>query len=206
MSWLSKIVHKIVNLVTGKKDSPAAAIANAPPPAAPAAGKGGLPGGVLKALQDAFADRTQSEIDANRSQTATPVPSKVFSDTLAEEYEKWFKTLHAGIMSPAPTALPALKTGLKIFEFTGWGTAFAAYWTSTTWTPSGIYTGGIVTNAPAMGAALQSEINTFITSGGSKTMEAFADRIATVLYTYTTGLTVQATLSVPPNTKVETVK
>lgn len=205
MSWLKRLVKKIVNLVTGKKDSdPASALQNAVPASAAAAGMGGLPAGVKKAVDVSFQDRNQNEMDVSKSAIA-PLPSKIFSDTLADEYDKWFKTLHAGIMVPNPIGLAALKAGLRIFKFASWGTALSVYWTTVVWLPSGIYTGGITTNAVVQAAGLQSEINSMLLSG-MRTSDEFANRIATILYTYTTGLTVQATLSVPPNTKVETVK
>lgn len=208
MSWIKKAIKKIINLVKGVTGA-AAAVSNPPIPApTPAAGMGNLPAGVLRSLERSFDDRNSGEIDANRS-SAAPLPSKILSDTLAEEYDSWFKTLHAGIMSPQPQGLAALKSSLRVYNFATWGAAFTAYWTAVIWLPSGVYTGGVTTNAPAQGVALQNEINTILrsefTSSKNKTVEDFADRIAGALHTYTTKLTVQATLSVPPNTKVETV-
>lgn len=203
MSWLKKLVKKIVNLVTGKKDSPTT-LANSMPRAAAASSFGGLTQGIISAVHKTANERVQGEIDANRSSQA-PLPSKTFSDTVAEEYDKWFKTTHAGIMSPAPTGLPALKTALRAYMFKGWGAGFAAYWQSTVWTPSGIYTGGVTINASTQGTSLQSQIDSSLRSQ-FQDMDSFARKIAELLHTYTTGLTVQATLSVPPNTKVETVQ
>lgn len=203
MGWLKKFVKKIVNLVTGKKDSPTT-LANSMPQVAAASPFASLTNGIISAVHKSANERVQSEIDSNRSSQA-PLPSKTFSDAVAEEYDKWFKTTHAGIMSPSPTGLSALKIALRVYMFKGWGTGFAAYWQSTIWSPSGIYTGGVTINASTQGTSLQSEID-----GALRTqfqdMDAFARKIAELLHTYTTGLTVQATLSVPPNTKVETVQ
>lgn len=206
MSWLKKLIKKVINLVTGgKSGTPAAAAArNQIPAAAAASGFGGLTSGIINAVHLSFDERKQDEIDANRPSRA-PLPSRTFSDTVAVEYEKWFKTTHAGIMSPAPVGLAALKTALRVYMFRGWGIAFASYWQSTIWMPTGVYTGGITANASAQGSALQSELDGLITKGFSD-MDSFARKIAELLHTYTTGLQVQATLSVPPNTKVETVQ
>jgi len=108
-------------------------------------------------------------------------------------------------MSPNPTGLTILKIGLRVFEMKGWGVAFATYWSTTTWLPSGVYTGGLTTNGIAQGAKMQLEIEKMLKDRSIKSSDDFADRIASMLSTYTTGLIVQATLSIPPNTKPETV-
>lgn len=203
MSWLSKLVKKIINVITGGGGSSSVA-QPVPAPTVPA-GPGSLKPDIRRVVQDAFEERNSGEIDASRSQISLPLPSKLFCDGIADAYEKYFRTLHAGIMSPSPIGLSALKTGLRVFDFLTWGNAFAVYWQSTVWTPTGVYTGGITTNAIVIGAALQSEINLLIFTERPRDMMTFADRIATILTTYTTQLLVQATLSVPPNTKVEKV-
>jgi len=205
MGFFKKLFKKIKDLL---KNGGRAASSPPIPSAAAPAGMGDLPARVLRALERSFEDRTQSEIDSNRV-SKTPLPSRVFCDTLAQEYDSWFRTLHAGIMSPNPTGLAALKSGLRTFMFSSWGVSFAAYWTSTTWLPTGVYTGGIVTNGTVQGAGLQSELTSMLTRtdalSDKNSMREFANRMAGILYTYTTGLIVQATLSVPPNTKTEKV-
>jgi hypothetical protein len=165
---------------------------------------------ITKAVRLAFDERNTSEIDANRANTA-PLPSKIFCDVVADEYDKWFRTLQVGFMHPVPSGLEALKTNLRSFYFTTWGTAFLSYWQTTVWPPDtiGLYLSGVFVNAPIAAAQLQSEINNLLFSEQPKSMlgspDAFAERIAEIISTYTTKLQVQAVLSIPPYTTTEFV-
>lgn len=166
-----------------------------------------LSSGIATVIDRSFVERT-SEIDTNRQSPAPPI-SKTFANGIAEEYDKWFRGCSAGLLSPSPTGLSTLKTALASHKFIGWGAAFSTYWMSTIWIPKGIYTGGITLNGVIVGGALQNEIDRMLlvdfAPESKKTMKDFADRIASILHTYTTKLLVQAALSVPPYTKTEIV-
>jgi hypothetical protein len=205
MSWLKRFVSKIINLVTkGKFEDPSAKkLLMAIPSAAAAAGSGTLTADIEKVLNFTLFERNQAEIDFNRT-ASSPLLSKAFCDKIAEEYEKWYKTLHAGVMPPNAVGLAALQTGLRIAGFSKWGVAFAAYWQTTIWMPTGVYVGGVATNAIAQGALLQVDIDNLIRTG-SKDIPEFANRIGDLLHKYTLNLTVQAGITVAPYTKVEKV-
>jgi len=163
--------------------------------------------GMRLAVQLAFEERDNNE---NAELTEIPLPSKIFCDTVAEEYDTAFRTAMAGLMFASPVDLVALQESLRTYEFQSWGESFAAYWQSTLWLPAGIYVSGVTTNHAALAAPLQAEIDDLIYLGQpaenyENTMEEFADRLASILYTYTTELIVQAVITPPPYTKTEMV-
>jgi hypothetical protein len=161
--------------------------------------------GVSRAVFLTVDERVRLEIETNRDAIVVPLPSRSFCDLVADEYDRWFRTLHAGPMSAAPAGLPALRRGLRSYLFASWGVSFSGYWQSVIWMPTGTHISGVMTNAVQIGAALQSDINRLMTSERPGSYGHFAERISDILYTYTTRLLVQATLSVSPYTRVESV-
>lgn len=125
---------------------------------------------------------------------------------VAAAYRKYYSDGRGDLMPVVAPPDAVLWPSLKPYLMSTWGTAFAAYWTATTFQPAADETIGVVTNGPAMGAALQAAIDPLLVQGmRSETVEAFARRIAGFLHTYTTGLVLVVTLNHPPWTKPGTI-
>lgn len=177
------------------------------PPPAKAAGISGLPAGILRACTTTIDERVDGEIDASQN-IWMPLPARTFCNIVAEEYEKWFLTTHAGIMIPRPAGLAILKNAIRSYDFTTWGPAWQVYWSTTVWLPAGVYITGKTTNHAIQAVAMQAELTAMIAEYSVSwpgTMEVFANRIANILYTYTTGLLVLTSLTVPPYFSIEKV-
>jgi hypothetical protein len=119
---------------------------------------------------------------------------------VAKAYDAWFKGALGDLMPVITPGPNVLVPGMRAPLMTGWGAAFASYSVATRFTPVGVEVSGVITNASAQASILQAAI-TSLMPVYSPSIQAFGERIAALLSTYTTGLMVQVTLSVPPGTK-----
>lgn len=133
--------------------------------------------------------------------------SQKFCQDIADGYDSWYKAqIYAGIL-PVGSTVPLVIPSLQVYKMASWGVTFGAYWQSTIWVPLPPYSLGVTIDGTPVGAAMQPEINAlFMPDRQWRTLEQFAQRLSTILYTYTTKLHVLGTrISPPPPTDVLSV-
>lgn len=165
------------------------------------------------AVDDAWA-----VIDPDPDQRSVTSPAgylflQLFCDRVAGAYDSWMKgaSLLGGdliAVTPGPSLLSA---SLRTYQFLGWAPAFTSYLLSVIWVPGLGQTlltgGGASATVLPKAAALQSALGALVLAGGSAAAfshrHGFADRIATLLATYTVGTTITSVPRFKPPPTVE---